>query len=429
MRHRGERTNTFAATSTRTNRSASGGREASHFLLALLVFVAACHTHDARPASSVPEAPAVVVETREARLRQLFDDTRGVLQRYQQSIGSEPVRVGAWMHPETLAGGAELPARARALLAEDPSDETSFRLLVMLQGRFLAHWLDARARNEAIERHFDRAEFADLVVAIDALVQPENEPLLRRIAEEHTDRAVRGLALLQLAHARLATAHIVREIRGCADAPGLAEAREVLGESRAAELGASDPALAERDAAQLYERVERDYGDVLDWGEQPGGATLGDRARRCLFEIRELAIGRPAPEIEGEDLDGDPMTLSELRGKVVLLQFWTPSDTRLDQQLEGVKALHARLDGEPFEIVGVASDTEADEALLAAERVGIPWRSFRDDENDAISETWNTDLRATSFLIDADGIIRARDLCGETLAAAVDELVAKVTAR
>ena len=33
-------------------------------------------------------------------------------------------------------------------------------------------------------------------------------------------------------------------------------------------------------------------------------------------------IGKPAPEIEGEDIDGKPMKLSDFRGKVVLLDFW-----------------------------------------------------------------------------------------------------------
>jgi hypothetical protein len=33
-------------------------------------------------------------------------------------------------------------------------------------------------------------------------------------------------------------------------------------------------------------------------------------------------VGEPAPEIEGEDIDGKPMKLSDYRGKVVVLDFW-----------------------------------------------------------------------------------------------------------
>jgi cytochrome oxidase Cu insertion factor (SCO1/SenC/PrrC family) len=50
--------------------------------------------------------------------------------------------------------------------------------------------------------------------------------------------------------------------------------------------------------------------------------TIADRAAGELFEIRNLAIGKPVPDIEGEDLDGKPFKLSEYRGKVVVIDFW-----------------------------------------------------------------------------------------------------------
>ena len=36
----------------------------------------------------------------------------------------------------------------------------------------------------------------------------------------------------------------------------------------------------------------------------------------------DLAVGKPAPEITGVDLNGKPMKLSDFRGKVVVLDFW-----------------------------------------------------------------------------------------------------------
>ena len=38
--------------------------------------------------------------------------------------------------------------------------------------------------------------------------------------------------------------------------------------------------------------------------------------------FQALAIGKVAPEIEGEDVDGKTMKLSQYRGKVVVLDFW-----------------------------------------------------------------------------------------------------------
>jgi cytochrome oxidase Cu insertion factor (SCO1/SenC/PrrC family) len=39
-------------------------------------------------------------------------------------------------------------------------------------------------------------------------------------------------------------------------------------------------------------------------------------------ESHTVAIGQPAPEIRGEDVDGVPFKLSDYKGKVVVLDFW-----------------------------------------------------------------------------------------------------------
>jgi tetratricopeptide (TPR) repeat protein len=50
--------------------------------------------------------------------------------------------------------------------------------------------------------------------------------------------------------------------------------------------------------------------------------NLGEEAKNELFEIQHLGIGKQAPEITGEDIGGKKFTLSDYRGKVVLLDFW-----------------------------------------------------------------------------------------------------------
>jgi hypothetical protein len=72
-----------------------------------------------------------------------------------------------------------------------------------------------------------------------------------------------------------------------------------------------------REAEKLLEEVVARYADL-----EGLGGTLGKAAEAELFEIRRLAVGMVAPEIEGEDLDGKPFKLSDYRGKVVLLDFW-----------------------------------------------------------------------------------------------------------
>jgi hypothetical protein len=74
-------------------------------------------------------------------------------------------------------------------------------------------------------------------------------------------------------------------------------------------------------AEKAMEAVRKDYGDC-PWLIREGYGTLGDYAKAELFELRHLRVGKVAPDIEGEDLDGVKFKLSDYRGKVVLLDFW-----------------------------------------------------------------------------------------------------------
>ena len=55
----------------------------------------------------------------------------------------------------------------------------------------------------------------------------------------------------------------------------------------------------------------------------PYGGTVSAKAESELYEIRNLSVGRETQEIEGPDQDGKPFKLSDYRGKVVLLYFWS----------------------------------------------------------------------------------------------------------
>ncbi len=77
-------------------------------------------------------------------------------------------------------------------------------------------------------------------------------------------------------------------------------------------LPSEDEQLAE------LEKVVADYGDV----EIREGMTLGDVLGGEIFEIKYLGIGKTAPDISGEDIDGTEFKTSDYRGKVVVIDFW-----------------------------------------------------------------------------------------------------------
>ena len=69
----------------------------------------------------------------------------------------------------------------------------------------------------------------------------------------------------------------------------------------------------------IFEQAAEKYGDVM----LPGGDTVAERVVAALFEIRNLCVGKEAPDIEGVDQDSKRFKLSDYRGKVVLLDFWS----------------------------------------------------------------------------------------------------------
>jgi hypothetical protein len=73
-----------------------------------------------------------------------------------------------------------------------------------------------------------------------------------------------------------------------------------------------------KEAEKLLERAAKDAADVKMYGTM----TIGKLAKGELFEMRHLAIGKTAPDIKGEDIDGKEFKLSDYKGKVVVLDFW-----------------------------------------------------------------------------------------------------------
>lgn len=74
----------------------------------------------------------------------------------------------------------------------------------------------------------------------------------------------------------------------------------------------------EERARELFSAVAKDYSDVVMFRE----LTYGAQIEADLYELENLTDGKTAPEITGEDLDGAEFSLSDYRGKVVLLDFW-----------------------------------------------------------------------------------------------------------
>ncbi len=92
------------------------------------------------------------------------------------------------------------------------------------------------------------------------------------------------------------------------------------------------------------------------------------------------------------------------------------------------RSLVKQLAGQPFALIGVNSDKEIEVAREAVEELNINWRSFWNGEKGTfgpIATKWNINSWPTTYLIDAKGVIRFKDLRDEKLDEAIEKLMAE----
>ena len=176
---------------------------------------------------------------------------------------------------------------------------------------------------------------------------------------------------------------------------------------------------ATKEAERLFERVIADYGQV-----QSGGTKLSDLAKRELSELRRQGVGNVAQEIEGENLEGKKMKLSDYRGKVVVLTFWATWCPPCMVMVPDERRLVERMTGKAFAMIGVNADSERSKEMAVVANERITWPSFQDGgRNGPIATAWCVHGWPTIYVLDPKGVIRYRNVQGPALAAAVDSLI------
>jgi hypothetical protein len=175
----------------------------------------------------------------------------------------------------------------------------------------------ARAIALLLRDHLDSDKLGDTCKRVNFGFRQECETFLRTVLAKNPHREVQGQACLRLAQF---LAGQVEKLDLMKEQPELARRYEDLfGKDYIEGLRQRDRAKVMKEAEVLYELASEKYGDV----KLPYNETVGEVASTDLFEIRHLAVGKVAPDLEGEGQDVRPFRLSDYRGKVVLLYFWS----------------------------------------------------------------------------------------------------------
>jgi peroxiredoxin len=176
------------------------------------------------------------------------------------------------------------------------------------------------------------------------------------------------------------------------------------------------------------DRERRGRAVALLRGElaQHPGHSLARQCNDAIWRLEHLAPNLVAPDFGARDVDGNELRLSDWRGKIVLVDVWSFGRPECTSRLAGRQALVDRHPSDPFVLFGVDLDRDELAFRRAWEEHDLRFPcAFEGGPSGRVQSAWHLDGAPTSFLIDRAGVIRAVDLDGDALDAAVAALLAE----
>ena len=145
-------------------------------------------------------------------------------------------------------------------------------------------------------------------------------------------------------------------------------------------------------------------------------AQEGERRRictpACALRPDYANVNRTAPDFELPTLDGSTKRLSDYRGKVVVLNFWTKTCRPCLEEMPSL-ADFSRVLGHRKDIVLLTVTTDesvqdARDTLTSVLNGEAPFVTFVDADNTVVADKYGTKLYPETWFIDKNGVIRAR---------------------
>jgi len=141
-----------------------------------------------------------------------------------------------------------------------------------------------------------------------------------------------------------------------------------------------------------------------------------------------LSLSAALSRFEAMDLSGQRWTPEQLRGRVVLLDFWATWCAPCLAELPRLKTLRSRYARQDFEILGISLDASSRRTFVSwlnRNRIEWPQVHERSGYGGSVPRLFNVDRLPRTVLIGRDGTVAAVDLRGQRLADAIEELIAQ----
>ena len=144
--------------------------------------------------------------------------------------------------------------------------------------------------------------------------------------------------------------------------------------------------------------------------------------------IKGVSIGGEAPNFSQKTPDGTDFGISDLRGKVVLIDFWASWCGPCRKENPNVVNVYNKYKDKGFEIIGVSLDNNKDRWLKAIKDDGLTWHHVSDLRgwSNAVAKMYGVKSIPKTFLIDQEGKVLAKNLRGPALQQKLEELLGVV---
>lgn len=153
--------------------------------------------------------------------------------------------------------------------------------------------------------------------------------------------------------------------------------------------------------------------------------AAGKKLAARLAILQKSAIGQPMIDFTQGDVNGQPVRLSDFKGKYVLLDFWASWCGPCRAENPNVLKAYNKFKDKNFTVVGVSLDDKADKWKDAIAKDGMPWMQVSDLKGfrNEVAQQYGIQAIPCSFLIDPQGIIIAKELRGTKLHTQLAEIL------
>jgi peroxiredoxin len=140
----------------------------------------------------------------------------------------------------------------------------------------------------------------------------------------------------------------------------------------------------------------------------------------------DLARARMAPAFAVDTLDGQHISMDDLQGKVVLLDFWATWCGPCREALPHLRDVAKKFQGQPLVVLSVSLDANEKDWKEFVARNGMTWPQYRDGGfTSPIAKLFNVTAIPHTFTIDADGVLQDEHIGDASIEGKLKKLLAQ----